>query len=185
MYIIQSEYEAYLGVTLTAVEVTQFEFFATTTGQMINNRIGEVGLANRLIKVPYANIFFEGWATKIYTGKINVRSIVTIDSIAYTGEVKIDGRLKDIVFLDDFNLENTDYPFVEILLESGFPANEIPGDIKLLQAYLIRDMVTQTKGGDIVRKKIGDKELQFSANTSENIQQFVDNIFNSYTIIHI
>lgn len=185
MYITQTEYEAYLGTTLTATEASQFEFFANTTTQMINNRIGDISRGNRLLKIPYSNIFFEWWATKIYTGKINVRGIVTINSEAYTGEVKIDGRLKDIVFLDDYTFDSTDYPFVEILLDCGFDANEIPGDIKLLQAYLIRDMVTQTKGGDIVKKKIGDKELQFSANTSENIQQFIDGIFSSYTIIHI
>jgi hypothetical protein len=182
-YVSIEEYKAYIWVsTLTPVQEAQINMLLLQTKSMIDNMIWDLTVEEREEKVQFDEVFFERNITKIYTMKKWISWVTSINGVPYTWEFKVDWALKNILYIDkEFDL--TWYPFLEIVLTNWF--DPIPNDIKMLQCLMIRDMLNQISWWDIVRKKIWDKELWFSSNTSENIQWYIKSIINAYTLIHL
>lgn len=184
-YITIDDYKNFIGVTsLTPVQEAQINLIIPQTKGMIDSVIWDVSSDTREEKVQFDNVFYERWVTKIYTTKINITEIESINGVTYTWDFKIDWRLGNIIYIDS-SFDLSEYPFVELSLTNWYDQLELPSDIKLLQCLMVKDMLSQISGWDIVRKKIGDKELGFSSNTAENIRSLIDTIIKSYSLIHI
>lgn len=182
-YITLEEYKALVGKSdLTPTQEAQVEAILWQSKQMIDDVLWDLTVANRTEIVNYTNVFLNGGITKIYTYKLWISEVVSINGVPYTEDFKIDGSRWHIIYLKgEYILD--DYPFLEIELTNGY--DPIPSDIKFLQALLTLDIVNQMNWWEITKKAIGDKELTFSTNTTENRQNFIQSIFNSYKIVSV
>ena len=183
-YIKVEEYKTFLWITtLTPAQEAQVNMFISMTKSKIDKVIGDISLATRAERVLFSDVYYENWfTTKIHTQKKNITDLISINGTAYTGDYTIDGTHKNILYIKwDFDL--WDYKYVELSVSNWY--DPIPDDIKLLQSMMVNDMINQTNWGDITKKKIGDKELQFSSNTSQNKKALMDSILSSYIIPYV
>ena len=182
MYITIEEYTQLVGWTLTPAQEAQVEMLLPQTKQIIDNFLGDLTVWTKTIEINYDNVFFNNGITKIYTSQLSINSVVSINDVAYESNYKIWWSRWHIIYLDwDFTFWT--YPFLEIEVNCWF--EEIPSDIKLLQALLTQDLFNQLNWWDIETTKIWDKTLTFSSNTHKNRKQFIQSIFDSYKIHNV
>lgn len=184
MYITLEEYKSMMGITtMTAEQEAQINLLILQTKSVLDKTIGDLTVTNRKEKIQYRDVFFSNGVIKIRTNKIGISGVISIDGVAYEWEFTVDWKLNNVVYIQP-PYKATEYPYLEIEVTNWFET--IPDDIKLLQAYMIKDMSDSQNGvGTIIKKKIWDKELAFNNNTSENIKKYISDVILSYSIITI
>jgi len=85
------EYKAMMGITsMTPEEEAQINLLILQSKSMIDKMIGDVTVGERTEKIQYRDVFFENSVIKIYTTKLGISEVISIDGEAYTEEYKID-----------------------------------------------------------------------------------------------
>lgn len=184
MYITLQEYKDMMGIQWTdPILDAQINIAIIQTKSMLDKIIWDLTFGVRKEKVKYQEIFFIKWVVKVHTSKVNISSVISIDGEPYTDDFSTDGKLDHIVYIKP-PYRATEYPYMEIEVENWFET--IPDDLKLLQVYMVKDLLDARKGlGIVTKKKIWDKELQFSNNTAETIKNYISDVILSYSIISL
>ncbi len=179
------EYKTMMGITsMTPEEEAQINLLILQSKSIIDNIIGDVTIGERTEKIPYRDVFFENSVIKLYTTKIGISEVISIDGEPYEDEYKTDGKHNHIVYIKP-PYKSTEYPFLELWVINWF--DPIPDDLKLMQAYMIKNLanLSNDKSWVIKKKKIGDKELQFASNTNKNEQDYINDVLLSYRILSV
>lgn len=195
-YITKDEYKqlAWLS-SLTPVQEAQLDLILPAVKSSIDNVLWDLVRMERTIKVNFGNVTITRGIWKIYTYNINITDVQSINWVAIQ-EFKTDWRLNNIILCKIWeNTELNDYPEIDIVLTNWFKVEledendpipvDLPSDIKYLSFLMAKDWITQLWWWNIIKKKIGDKELWFSSNTSDNIQSMISNTISLYKLYHI
>ena len=184
MYITLEEYKTINGIdTLTPVQEAQINFLIDSTKIKLDKLIWDVSVQNRTEKIQYRDVFYTNGVIKIYTTKVNISSVVSVDGVAYTDDYQIDWKMNHIVYIKP-PYKATEYNYIELEVVNWY--DPIPDDIKMLQAFMIKDAFdTINWVATVTQKKIWDKSLSFSDNSQQNRQNFIKNTILSYSISNV
>jgi len=176
-YITVQEYQDIIWAN--NVNFAQITILLSSTTAIIDWVLGWLEKKERDINVEDKNIFLDNWVAKLYTRTLNITNIIEVNETPYSWNIEYGGKFNDIIYIDSDEIVTVN-SYVKVKVESWYET--IPDDIKLLQAYLIKDSITQMNGGNLISKKIGDKSISYSENTWDAVKWLINSIFKSYSI---